>query len=145
MDPRELPQIREWMGDDESFYPPAFVSATGTVAAATALLMIAWPEFVEYRGCVFVKWKFKRSNADHWFDELDGDGPAVEGVVNHLHFWDVFPLEGPEEYRAASAAAVRVAAMWKASLRDAFPGRKFDVILADEPDDYGPTLTFRSG
>jgi hypothetical protein len=144
MDPREFPQVKEWMAGSDAFNPPSFLMATTTIAEATALLMIAWPEFVEYRGRIFLKWSFLQSKVDTWFEELDGDGPAVEGVVNHLHLWDVFSLKGPEDYKAASMLAVNIAKMWRIAVREAFPGREFDVAITDEPDDYGPTLTLRS-
>jgi hypothetical protein len=143
VDPSELPQDKEW-GDGGEAFNPLVALATTTIAEAASLLMIAWPEFVEYRDCVFLKWSFSQSNVDTWFEELSGNGPAVEGVVNHLHLWDAFSLNGPADYRAASAMSANIANMWRAALRDAFPDREFDVTLTDEPDDYGPTLTLNS-
>lgn len=142
MESEELPQVRAMLGDGR-FDPRGFMMATTTVAQAFVFLDLVWPDFVEYRGCIFLKWAFDQSNADTWFDEL-GDGRAVEGAVNHLHLWDVFSLRGQEDYSAASALAGRLLQTWKAALTNAFPHREFDVILTDDPDDYGPTLSFRS-
>lgn len=142
MDPQELPQVREWMAGGR-FDPRGFLLATITVAEASVFLDLAWPEFVEYRGCVFLRWAFDPANADTWFDEL-GDAHAVEGVVNHLHLWDVFSLSVEEEYAATVALAERMRQTWTAALANAFPAREFDVILTNEQDDYGPTLSFRS-
>ena len=144
MDPRELPQIKEWLAGDEPFHPIGFVMANCSVAEAVTLAMIFWPEFVEYRGGVFLKWAFIQRNVDTWFDEAGDDRSRVEVVVNHLHFWDAFSLKRAEDYLAVSALAVKVASMWRAALRESFPGREFDVMLTDQTNDYGPTVTFRS-
>jgi hypothetical protein len=145
MNPLELPQLREWIGKDGEFDPRGFVLANITVAEAKSLSMLLWPEFVEYRGHVFLKFLFDEQGVEAWIAKLGDDRKAVESVVNHLHLWDVFAPGSEEERRAVSALCSDMAEMWRAAVSRYFPGRDFLVTLADEPDEYGPTLVLASG
>lgn len=144
MDPLEIPQLKEWAGSSDELDPRGFIMANGTLANAKAISMILWPEFVEYRDCIFVTFLFESQGVDAWMERLDGDRKAVECAVNHLHLWDVFALRSDAERRAASSFSFEIAAMWRVAIKVAFPGRDFSVRVTDEPDDYGPTLTLSS-
>lgn len=136
--------LKEWMDGDDFFNPLSFLRATSSVAELAAILAVVWPEFVTYRGCVFLAWKFDEANADTWFEELDGRTAEIEAVVNHVHLWDGFSAQEAEDRAALPALAVTIRQLWESAVRKAFPDRRFEVLLADEPDDYGPTLTLRS-
>jgi hypothetical protein len=144
MDPLEIPQLKEWAGASAELDPRSFIMANGTLADAKAISMIFWPEFVEYRNCIFVKFLFEPQGVDAWLERLKGDAKAVESAVNHLHLWDVFALRSDAERKAASSFCFEIASMWRAAVNAAFPGKDFSVLVTDEPDDYGPTLTLSS-
>ncbi|MGW4215346.1 hypothetical protein ACWEIJ_45750 [Lentzea sp. NPDC004789] len=139
-----LPQLEGWVNDGESFDPRTFLLSSVTVGEAAALSLLLWPEFTEYRGGVFLGFLFDRKAIDDWFGQLDGDVSRVEAIVNHIHLWDILAPKSDAEYRVLSSLSARVAAMWKAALATAFPGREFVVSLADEENDYGPTVSFCS-
>lgn len=139
-----LPQVREWAGGTADFNPAAFVMHTVSVAEAAVLSTLLWPDFVEYDGCVLLAFKFDEAGVGNWLDHLKGDRRAVEAVVNHVHLWDVLAPKTPEEYAALSALAGRIVPMSRAAARAAFPEREFDITDPDDPDDYGPTITFTS-
>jgi hypothetical protein len=143
VDLSKLPQLEGWMTGTD-FDPRTFILSTTTVAEAAAISLLFWPEFVEYRGCVFLKFVFDEQAVENWFNELKGDGRAVESVTNHVHLWDVFAAKSHAENRVLAGLASRLAEMWYSALRLAFPDRKFVVTVADESDDYGPTVSFRS-
>ncbi|MEN3538233.1 hypothetical protein AAH991_24195 [Microbispora sp. ZYX-F-249] len=144
VDLSKLPQADGWMTTADGFDVRAFLLANVTVGEAAALSLLFWPEFVEYRDCVFLGALFDKRSVDTWFEELKGDRSAVENVVNHLHLWDVFAPRSESEYAILPEVASRVAAMWRAALRDAFPAREFVVAVLGEEGDYGPTVSFRS-
>ncbi|MFI8102199.1 hypothetical protein [Streptomyces sp. NPDC086023] len=143
MDPRGLPQLSEWVMGEEAggYHLQGFMSANVAVAEAVALADLYWPEFVEYRDCVFLGFRFDQRGVDEWHDRLPGDPRAVEAVVNHVHLWDYFVLASDPEYAALPGLAERIAAMWRAAARAAFPDRRFDVVVSDGSGDYGPTLS----
>lgn len=87
---------------------------------------------------------FGREGVDRWFAEAGATVESVERVTNHLHLWDVFAAKSAEEYRALSQLARTMQLSWQAALAAAFPGRQFAVEVADEPEEYGPTLTLFS-
>lgn len=143
MDLRKLPQLEGWMAD-EDFDPRTFILSTTTVAEAAVASLLFWPEFIEYRDCVFLKFAFDERVIENWFGELKGDGGAVESVASHLHLWDVFAANTDVENRVLAELASRLGEMWKAALGCAFPDRQFVVTVSDGSDDYGPTVSFRS-
>ena len=126
------------------FDPRNFLSETTTVAEASSVLMIVFPELVEYREGVFLKFAFSPANVDVWLNELGDDVSAAEAVVNHVHLWDVFSPNEEREYAALSEFAHRMAQIWRACLRETFPNRQFEVTVSDDPSDYGTTVTFAS-
>ncbi|WP_213457138.1 hypothetical protein [Rhizomonospora bruguierae] len=144
MDLSKLPQLEGWIRAGEEFDPRTFLQSTATVGEAAAMSTLFWPEFTEYRNGVFLRFLFERHGVDVWFDELKGDKSAVEGVVNHVHLWDVFPPKSEAEYTVLAELAPRIAAMWCAALKSAFPAREFVVSVADASEDYGPTISIRS-
>lgn len=143
MDLGGLPQLEGWMAGVD-FDPRTFILSTVTVAEAAAISLLFWPEFIEYRGCVFLKFVFDERVVESWFSKLNGDGKAVESVVNHVHLWDVFAAKTDAENGVLAELASRLAEMWNAALRLAFPDREFVVAAASGADDYGPTVSFRS-
>lgn len=144
MDLSKLPQLESWIRAGEAFDPRTFLQSTATVGEAAAMSMLFWPEFTEYRNGVFLGFLFERRGVDVWFDEFKGDKSAVEGVVNHVHLWDVFAPKLEAEYAVLVELAPRIAAMWRAALKSAFPTREFVVSVADASEDYGPTISIRS-
>lgn len=144
MDLSKLPQLQGWLTDGKEFHLYSFLLSTVTVGEAAAVSTLFWPEFTEYRGGVFLGFTFEQRGVDIWFDELKGDMSAVEGVVNHVHLWDVFAPKSEAEYAVLNDLAQRIAAMWRAALKSAFPSREFIVAVADASEDYGPTISLRS-
>ncbi|MGI5153084.1 hypothetical protein ACQEVC_43055 [Plantactinospora sp. CA-294935] len=144
MDLSKLPQLEGWIRAGEEFDPRTFLLSTATVGEAAAMSTLFWPDFTEYRRGVFLSFLFEQRGVDAWFDELKGDKSAVEGVVNHVHLWDAFAPKSEAEYTVLSELASRIAAMWRAALKSAFPTREFVVSVADASEDYGPTISIRS-
>lgn len=144
MDLSKLPQLEGWMTDGENFDPRTFLLSSVTVGEAAAMSLLFWPEFTEYRGCVFLTFLFDAQAIDNWFGEFKEDGRAVEAVVNHVHLWDVFAPKTEAEYALLSELGPRLGEMWKAALKLSFPTREFAVSVTDEANDYGPTVSFCS-
>ncbi|MGV9600756.1 hypothetical protein ACWDR1_29255 [Streptosporangium sandarakinum] len=144
MDPRDLEQVRSWILDRGDFDPRAFILSNISVAEAATLSTLFWPEFIEYRGYIFLKLAFTEDGAQSWIAEFKGDRKSVESMLNHIHLWDFFAPATESEYSAISNMAVRMAEMWKCAVRARFPGQEFVVSISDDPEDYGPTLSIHS-
>ncbi|WP_394613779.1 hypothetical protein JNUCC0626_28235 [Lentzea sp. JNUCC 0626] len=141
MEPSALPGLKDWLVDTD---PRTYLRANASVSDAAAFSLLFWPAFVEYRGGVFLGLTFEPSGVDLWFDQLSGDVRAVEGVVNHLHLWDAFSPEPGPESAFLSGLARQIAEMWQAALNLRMPGREFVFTVSDDPEDYGPTISFRT-
>lgn len=144
MDLSGLPQLQDWLRDGKELHLYSFLRSTVTVGEAAVISTLFWPEFTEYRGGVFLGFTFEQRGVDIWFDELKGDMAAVEGIVNHVHLWDLLAPKSESEYAVLGDLAERIAAMWRAALMVAFPSREFIISVADATEDYGPTIAVRS-
>lgn len=117
-----------------------FLPNEGGAELAIAFCALFWPDFIEVEGCIILREKYIPSSFETWWKQLDGDRTAVESVLNHVHLWDLFSgdeniPEGGLEYLGGVLRCC-----WECSLRQAFPGHTFDVRLAVDADEYGPTL-----
>jgi hypothetical protein len=97
------------------------------------------PEFVEVRGCVLLKERYDERNLEAWWTQLNGDRAAIEEVVNHVHLWDVVEEQVPDE--ALDEVAEALVRNWRRALAEQFPDRSFRVVLSNDENDYGPTLS----
>lgn len=110
-------------------------------------MRLPWPTYVEERGCVLIQEHFSEETFERWWLELNGDIPRVEGLVNHVHLWDLFDLDQQDDRTGSvlDEMAELIAASWRCSLASSFPSRSFQVSLSDsDEEEYGPTVSFWS-
>lgn len=98
------------------------------------------------RGCVLLEEHYDERNLEGWWHKLEGDGPAIEAVINHLHLWDVFDsgAEGVPNEALMRLGEILVRT-WRCAAAEQFPGRSLRIELSNEADDYGPTISVSSG
>lgn len=61
---------------DHDLHPTSWIEETGNIATAFAYATLLWPDFVEYRGAVFLARAFDATVADQWFEALNGSTKA---------------------------------------------------------------------
>lgn len=139
----DLPGIARWLSEgSRSVWD--LLGAKGGAELTVAFSSLFWPEFVEVEDCVFLRERYSPSQFQDWWKELGGDRSRIEGVVNHVHLWDLFDLdeEGlPDE--AIRDLALVLASTWRCALQHRFPRKIFEVrAILDDPGEYGPTIAF---
>lgn len=139
----ELPGIKRWLSEtSESVW--GLLGTKGGAELAIAFSSLYWPEFVEVEGCVLLRERYSPSRFQDWWKELAGDRSRIEGVVNHVHLWDLFDLDGtsvPDE--AVQDLAQVLGLTWRCALQHRFPERDFEVnVVLDDSEEYGPTISF---
>ncbi|MFB6722390.1 hypothetical protein ACFCV3_19595 [Kribbella sp. NPDC056345] len=139
-----LPQVDDWVADFGDFGFRTFVLANVSIAEACSVATLLSPDFIEYNGCVVLEFVFDTGGIDAWIERFEGDRKAVEGVVNHIHLWDLFKPKSETESVALVQLAQQMAISWKVAAASQFPGRDFVVESSDGSDDYGPTVTIRT-
>jgi hypothetical protein len=146
VDPMELPKAAAWrasFGGEAGLFD--YLAQEGGATRAVAFAALFWPTFVEVRGCIVWRERLDSANFERWWVELNGRRAEIEATINHLHLWDPFdPSEEQVSSDAISELAAVLARTWAAALRDQFPDLQFEVSRADDPDEYGPTLTVRT-
>lgn len=147
LDPVDLPEVKNWRNSFAGT-PGLFDFISQRISLTVALVVgeVLWARYIEIRGCVLLKNRFDAESFEQWWTHLDGDIRAIEQVINHLHLWDIFP-EDAENKALGSAMremAELIACTWRCSLANEFPERRFEVLVSDGRDDYGPTVTFSS-
>lgn len=137
----DFSQVNDFFGPGVTIDLRGFIQANVSVAEAFAVAKILYPEFVEYRDGIFLKDFFESSAVDVWLDKLK-NMRAVESVVNHVHLWDIFSPASAEDNRGLVDLLELMNTSWPALLLNTFPGREFEITATNDPEDYGPTLSF---
>ncbi|MCB1257655.1 MAG: hypothetical protein KDB26_11140 [Microthrixaceae bacterium] len=148
VDPLELPDAAAWTASYEG--RPGLLDFVGVrvgLAGALAVAKVLRPDLIDFRGCVLLRERFSHSSFEEWWEQLDGDVPEIESVVNHLHLWDLFEVEDEDVLadRALGDLAVAIASSWRCLLAETYPDRRFHVrVTTSANGDYGPTISFAS-
>lgn len=139
LDIEQLDDFQTWATEWE---PPLDVDGVLVrrikTAGAAAVADLMCPRLIEVRGAVLLERNFTQETFDHWWNAHPGNLTAIEGVLNHVHLWDMFQPRADAEYRVIEQLAERMLICWRAAAAAQFPDRAFEIELTD---DFGPTLT----
>jgi hypothetical protein len=107
---------------------------------------VLFPDFVIFRGGIFLSRSFDVSVFNSWFEKLDGNMTSVERLMNHTHLYDLFSgcLEDVSDAIFLQLAEV-LAVSWRLVLKDKFAEVDFSVNVTCSDRDYGPVVTFYQG
>ncbi len=96
---------------------------------------VLWPDFMEHDGCVFVN---KLDDTDKqtyrdWLDQLGGDRPRVEAVMNHQHIVELLEhvVESPSREVVLTVGRL-MRDLWASKLSRDFPERRFIVSFPED-------------
>ncbi|HSR68676.1 MAG TPA: hypothetical protein VLU25_12120 [Acidobacteriota bacterium] len=137
-----VPGIRRWLsGKHGSVWD--YLRVNGGAELAVAFTALYWPGFIEVDECVLLRENYQPRNFDEWWKELRGDRSRVEEIINHVHLWDLFDMDEAAVPNEGMEELGRILSLtWKCALHHQFPERKFEVHLALDDSEYGPTLSF---
>jgi hypothetical protein len=143
-DPMDLPRAAAWKASfGGRLGLTDYLAQEGGATLALAFAALFWPAFVEVRGCVLLAERYDERGFEGWWTQLEGRRREIEATVNHLHIWDLFAPDDEDLPPGALGDLTKVlAGTWACALGAEFPQRRFDITVTDEPDDYGPTVTF---
>lgn len=143
---KDLPAVRHWASQhDAQSGLWDYLAQNGGASIALVCSYLFWPSFVETKGCVVLAERYDAQNFQEWWVRLSGNVSEVEGVVNHVHLWDLFYAEREGlPAGALEALASVMARTWECALAQEFPSRKFSVRVSKDGEDYGPTISFSS-
>lgn len=146
IDPFRLRELTAWRNADPPLSLFDYLSMEVGFPALVSVVSLLRPRFRLERGCVLLDAHYEPSNLDLWWNELGGDRPRVEAVINHVHLWDLFApdADDPAAEPLLQSVAEEIAASWRCVLAESFPNRAFQVIVGSDQDEYGPTVTFHS-
>ena len=98
------------------------------------------PEFVEVKGCVFLKSNY--SEDVYHKMQSDYDPQSIEKGTNHMYVYDLF---GHAPQDVENVVFERIAEFlqisWSMCLARKFPGKNMIVEYLNSENEYGPTLT----
>jgi hypothetical protein len=126
LDFSELEDYQPWYQEGHDLFTYATTKLTPDLAIASTKLF--WPDFVEYRDCIFLGASMSdqsKSTADTWITHFDGNLTAVEHMMNHQHVGQDLMSYPFEKLGYANVAyfGQMLVKMWGAALREQFPDR----------------------
>lgn len=95
------------------------------------------PRLIEVDGLVLIESRYDPGTLDAWRERLGDDREALARTVNHFVVWDDLGAQGERSDSSDEQAAAFVAACWRASAAEQFPGRRLVVEVVEQ---YGPTV-----
>ncbi|MBT2383505.1 hypothetical protein [Streptomyces sp. ISL-11] len=145
MNPDEYPEIKSWIDGFEGGSRLGFadfLSEHCTVGIWLAFSHLMNPEFIEVQGCIIRRSSYDLKNFEEWHQNLGGDVHRIESVLNRFVVGYAIDCGNtPEEEAALEDIAQALAYSWEAALARTFPGKRFEVRVADTDD--GPTVIFQ--
>ena len=138
-----IPELPEW-NNGNGIDIDGWICGVGNFEHAIGYTRLFWPEFVEYKGCVF-RADFSVESYEGFLEATKGDKRAVEAVMNHRHLLTIFGdprLDPTEEQIIYFGRMLRE--IWQAKLDRDFPHRKIVVRFYEEgcEDLYDYEITF---
>jgi len=116
------------------------------INGALAFSKLFFPDFIEYEGCVLLKFRFDKVIFKQWYEKFDGNRSEVERMCNFYEVKDYFHLNqvvysNEEQYNnALSAFATTLKISWEVNLKLLYPTTTFRVDVFDEYDTTRITL-----
>jgi len=135
-----LKRLRDMFpGDNTGFNTFDLIHKFGSPLSALLYSELFWPEFVEYKGMIFLASEVEdtagRNRVDGALATYGGDRGQVEESFN---FVEVPPLFGARSGETTDLEdqllANKLASMWCARLLQVFPDRKFVVTVTEQGD-----------
>jgi hypothetical protein len=138
-----LPRFETWRESfDGSVGLWDYASREGGLTLALAFASLFFPRRIEVEDCVLLEARYEPVAFHQWREELGEDKDAIERVINHVHLWDLFDpaKEGVADAGLDSLLAV-MSTTWEAAYAEQFPSRVGKVIVEQDGESYGPTIT----
>lgn len=145
-DPTELPRIVEWRAssDGSGLGLVDYVGRCVGATAAVAVVGLLWPRLIRVDQCILIADRYDPQTFAAWRDRASGRA-EIEAAINHVHLWDVFDDTDDVQEGALEFLGGVMCQTWRLAVAEAFPGEPMEVEFTNDPDDYGPTVTMRSG
>jgi hypothetical protein len=137
-----LPGYQHWRKHNrEDFSLDDYLASTASIEQAIAFTRLFWPDFLIYQNGIFFSGPgFNTAAFQAWSDQLNGDIPRIEQVMNHAHLHDLLP--GAQEVSRDNLhyLAQTLCQCWKARLEHLFPYHPVQVYYQDEGEENGLVL-----
>lgn len=121
------------------------ITFASNVDAETAIAVgnLFWPSFSDINGCIVLSDRTTNEEVSSWLKHFDGDIIQTEQMINHTHMYDLFMDSSitPDD-SVYNWMGNTLKSTWQCALVQAFPSRSFVVLLFNDPDEYGPVITF---
>jgi len=140
-----IPELLTFL-DGKPASPELWLDNIGRYDHAIAYGLLFWPDFIEHEGCVFIGNSVPKSYPE-WKAKFGDDRRAIEGMLNHQHIHDLFPVSPEPNGPLVAHLGQLPKEMRDAKLKRDFPDRKFTVFFPDKFE-FGvdnPEITFYSG
>ncbi len=105
------------------------------------LAQLFWPDFVDDGGCTVLALNYSPESMNKWRKSVGHNRQKIEAALNHVHLYDYVGESNGTDLPKLEAAAEWLADCWRQRISSLYPGKKFEVVVRTEPDEYGPTVS----
>lgn len=122
-----------------------FIKYKSNVDLGFAFCKLFFPEFVQVDECVFLAEMYNSQAYQDWREKFGGDRMQLESIINHVHIYDLFEADEESDdldEKVWDGIAKYLVKSWMFALNEMFPDREFFIRHSNDPDEYGPTITF---
>jgi hypothetical protein len=146
MNRQEVPMYKTWVETmvGDSLSALSYITQHFDLQSVLILSNLFSPQFIEYKGFIFLKYQFSESGLEQWLDELNNLS-EVQKVMNHIHLTQLFYKDDPNDdtnYEMFKILCDIVKYCWTGTLNAKYPDLNFNVSYNYNEDDFDPSITF---
>jgi hypothetical protein len=142
-----IPSIPEWKkvnGDDFSIID--WITAEGNAELAVGYLKLFFPDYIEYKGGIFLSTHFSEDSYNKWEGATESK-KDLESSMNHVHILDFFGTNEAKDKvtrEQLSFIGNQLKQIWELKLHRDFPSKVFkvDFYIPSDGDLIEYQLTF---
>ena len=104
-----------------------YLTGVANIEIAIAFTKLFWPDFVEYKGGIFLADGFAEQIYNEWHEKMGDNITAIEQVMNHTHISDLLPGSENVTFDNLLYLGQTISQMWESRLGKLYPDKHFLV------------------
>lgn len=124
-----LPEYKEYKSVNLNWTIGSYLNLKYQLLDAIAFFKLYFPNFIEYRDCIFLEDRFNSEIVDEWFKEFSSDLKKVEYMSNLYEVKDLFDLNKSQNVNESDVKELGdlLKISWQLNLDKLFGDNNYEV------------------